>query len=142
MMTQDTLVNKITNKEYEIIDGYMHIPMEDYEALKLELLMLLANAEVYRYYESSKKDVRIYPGEIRQRIVEGESPVKVFRDYRKMTQGALAKKVGVSKTMISHIESGRKHGSAKTLIAIAKAMHMDVNDLVRSRDGFHHFLRS
>lgn len=105
--------------------------MEDFKDLQIEIYLLLAHAELYEHAVTDERKVWAYPKEIRQRIVDGENPVKVFRDYRKMTQGALAKKAGVSKTMISHIESGRKQGSTKTLIGIAKALNMDVNDLVR-----------
>ena len=130
MIDEDTLVNKIINKEYEISDEHLRIPMEDFDALKIEIHLLQAYSGLYHQTVAYENRLGVYPAEIRQRIVDGESPVRVFRDYREMSQAALAKKSGISKTMISHIESGRKQGSTKTLVKIAKALGMDMNDLV------------
>ncbi len=130
-MAENILVNKIINKEYEISGDYIRIPMEDFEALKLELYLLLAHNELYDHAVTHEKRLGVYPAEIRQRIIDKEeNPVKIFRDYREMSQGALANKIGISKTMISHIERGRKQGSTKTLAGIAKALKMDMNDLI------------
>ncbi len=130
MAKKHILTRKITNKEYEILDDYMRIPMADFEALRLELYILLGSHDIYEYSVACEDKVAIYPKEIRQRIVDKEeSPVRIFRDYRKMTQSDLANKVGVDKSMISHIENGNKKGSTKTLLKIAKALNMDLNDL-------------
>ena len=67
----------------------------------------------------------------RIKSLEGkESPVKIFRKYRNMSQKRLAQKIGVDETMISHIERGKKQGSSQTLINIAKTLDVDLGDIV------------
>lgn len=56
--------------------------------------------------------------------------VRTRRKKMDMTAPELAKKAGVSQTMISFIENGRKNPSVKTLIALAKALECKVDDLV------------
>jgi transcriptional regulator with XRE-family HTH domain len=47
-----------------------------------------------------------------------------------MTQEALAAQAGISKGMVSKIESGFKVGSVATIRAIAEALKVDIDDLV------------
>ncbi len=63
-------------------------------------------------------------------ILDGENPVKVYREYRKKTQAALAAEAGLSVDMIKKIESGKSDGSLKSLKAIAKALKVDLDDIV------------
>jgi transcriptional regulator with XRE-family HTH domain len=61
-----------------------------------------------------------FPHQTVKYIVNGSNPVKVYREYRKMTQEELAKKAGVSVSMIRKIENGESEGSISTIKAIAK----------------------
>lgn len=60
-----------------------------------------------------------------------------IREYRKekgMTQEALAQKSGVSRTIISGLESGRvKVTSTGTIIKIAKALGKEISDIFFSQ---------
>jgi len=56
--------------------------------------------------------------------------IKECRMERGMTQEALAKKAGVSRTIISGLESGRiTITSTGTLIKIAKALGKEIGDI-------------
>lgn len=56
--------------------------------------------------------------------------IKEVRILRRMTQEELSKKSGVSRAIISGLESGsRKETTTKTLLAIAKALETTVDDL-------------
>lgn len=57
------------------------------------------------------------PVELVERLLAGESPVRIWREQRGMTQRALAEAAGVSPAYLSEIESGAKPGSAATLRA-------------------------
>jgi len=61
-----------------------------------------------------------FPHQTLRDIVNGRNPVKVYREYRKMTQEELAKKAVVSVSMIRKIENGESEGSISTIKAIAK----------------------
>ncbi|MBR1777285.1 MAG: helix-turn-helix transcriptional regulator [Alphaproteobacteria bacterium] len=70
------------------------------------------------------------PASVVDAILDGESPVKVYREYRKKTQAELAAEAGLSVDMIKKIESGKSDGSLKSLKAIAKALNVDLEDIV------------
>jgi len=72
-----------------------------------------------------------YPLELVERLtLDNEHPIKVWREYRELSQEALADTVGVGKSYISQIESGKKNGSAKRLKAIANTLKVDLEDLL------------
>ncbi len=50
-----------------------------------------------------------------------------------MTQKEIAKQAGVGKAYISQMESGRKLGSVTVLRKIAKALSLDIDDLLRQK---------
>lgn len=70
-----------------------------------------------------------FPHEVVKRLVDGESPVKVFRQYRNMTQDALAAAARVSTGYVSQIERGKRQPSQKILAVFATVLELDVEDL-------------
>lgn len=56
------------------------------------------------------------------RISNGEHPMAVVREYRGLTQKALADASGVKQPEISAIEAHKRRGSIDTLKAIARAL--------------------
>ncbi|MBX9699992.1 MAG: helix-turn-helix transcriptional regulator [Acetobacteraceae bacterium] len=64
------------------------------------------------------------------RILAGESPVRVWRERRGITQSALAETAGVGVSYLSEIESGRKPGSVAALRKLAGALRLALDDLV------------
>jgi hypothetical protein len=70
------------------------------------------------------------PIEIVDRIAAGEHPVRVWREYRKLALGELVKRADVAQSYLSEIEAGKKPGSARALAAIAKALRVDIEDLL------------
>jgi len=121
-----------TEINYEIKDGFVLIPEEEYRISKL---IEAAQAEVDEFEKKiaakewgDKKDL---PKELYCRIfTKEEPPLKLIRKHRGLSQDDLAAQVGVSKTMISHMENGHKQGSARTLINIARVLGVGIDDLV------------
>jgi DNA-binding XRE family transcriptional regulator len=72
-----------------------------------------------------------FPDSVVDAILGGESPIKVFREYRGMTQEALARAAHTNPVYISQIERSGIVG-AKTLAKIAKALNVDSDLLTRS----------
>lgn len=62
-------------------------------------------------------------------LVDGEPPLKVFREHRAMTQETLAEAAKVSTGYVSQIERGACQPSKKALIAFAVALNLDIEDL-------------
>lgn len=71
----------------------------------------------------------LLPAEAVNRILEGESPVRVYRKLRDLTQASLAELSGVNRVQIADIEAGRKSGSIDTIKKLADALGVSLDDL-------------
>ena len=114
-------------QDYEIKNGVVQVPLHDYEALleHIEELKDIATLD-----QALLNPEETFPGKVAIELLAGTSPVRVYRQHRKLTQEVLAQNIGVSKTTISEIENGRKTGSLETLKALASALSVDLDDLV------------
>lgn len=72
----------------------------------------------------------LVPDEIVARLLAGDSPIRVWREYRGMTISVLAAKASISQLFLSEIEAGKKEGCAGTLKKLAAALAVSVDDLV------------
>lgn len=80
--------------------------------------------------EAVSRDEEAVPHAMVQRLVTGERPVKVWREYRGLTQAALARAARITPAYLSQIETGARGGSVRVLTALARALQVDVKDLV------------
>lgn len=69
------------------------------------------------------------PATIVDMLLAGANPIKVWREYRGLTQDALANQAGISKAYLCQIETGKREGAIKTLRAIATALGVTVDEL-------------
>lgn len=119
---------------YVIENGFVKIPENEFNGMISELNALKEAMEerldIAALDQALRLDEELLPADMVKRMVSGISPIRVFREYRGMTQQALADAANVSKTTISELETGRKTGSIKTLSAIAHALNVDIDDLV------------
>lgn len=74
-------------------------------------------------------DDELVPAEFANRLIAGESPVRVYREFRGLTQVALGEASGVNRVQIANIESGAKRGSIDTLKKLAGALGVSLDDL-------------
>jgi transcriptional regulator with XRE-family HTH domain len=65
-----------------------------------------------------------------QRLHAGEHPVAVFRELRGMTPDELAAVADVDPGLIEAVETFEQEGSIRPLLAIARALQVDLDDLV------------
>jgi DNA-binding XRE family transcriptional regulator len=77
----------------------------------------------------------LIPMEIVDRLLAGENPVRVWREHRAMTGRALAEAAGIPPSYLSQIEAGLKPGSFRAMAAIAKALHVSMEDLEPAPSG-------
>ena len=106
------------------------IPVEEYQ----RLLAIADGASDRLAYDRAVEALRagddeLVPAEFAKRLIAGEAPVRVWREYRDLTQVALAEKSGVNRVQISNIESGTKSGSIDTLRKLADALGVALDDL-------------
>ena len=79
-----------------------------------------------RYRAARGRDDTEVPWETAKRIVAGENAIKVYREWRGLTQEGLARKVESAKAYISQIETGAKPGGRGILRKIALALGVPV----------------
>ena len=109
---------------------YAVISYEDYQHF-LELLEDERDAQaVAEFHESYAAGHEFtIPEEIMRRELSGESPVKLWREHRGLTQQELAARVGISKPYLSQIETGKRQGRVDTLSALARSLEVPLDVL-------------
>jgi len=60
--------------------------------------------------------------------------IKKLREAKKMSQAELAKKANISQAAVHYIESGQKSPTLKVLTKIAKALEVELEDLISSHN--------
>lgn len=106
------------------------IPRAEYDLLRAAAEDL-ADLQAYDRAKASLEagDDELIPAEYVNRLLNGDSPLRVYRDLRGMTQSALAGRSGVNRVTVAEIEIGRKQGSVATLRKLASALEVTVDDL-------------
>jgi DNA-binding XRE family transcriptional regulator len=107
------------------------LPIAEYRNL-LQRLEELEDVRDFRDYRRSPAES--FPAEVVNRLLDGDNPVKVWREYRGLTQSNVAEKTGVTVAHISQIESGKRECSVKLLKALAVALNVDVEMLLSGEE--------
>jgi DNA-binding XRE family transcriptional regulator len=106
------------------------IPLADYE----RLVAAAADAADVRSYGAVKRRIaageeELIPSEFANRILDGESPIRVWREYREMTVAALARRAGLARPYLTQLETGKRAGTIETMRRVAKALDVSIDDL-------------
>jgi DNA-binding XRE family transcriptional regulator len=106
---------------------YAIVPIDLYNDLleKAELL-----EDIAAYEKAKLDDDELIPSEIVNRLIDGENKIKVWREYRRLSQSVLAEKVHMAQASIAQMEAGKRIGSIAALKKIAEALQLDLDDLV------------
>lgn len=115
------IITKNKSPEYAII------PYAEYEYL-MELYEDQEDLKAVRDFRENGEET--FPLELVQKIANGINPIKVFREYRKISQIDLAKKAGISRQYLSQIESNKRQGNVKLLKKISKLLKVDIDLLI------------
>jgi DNA-binding Xre family transcriptional regulator len=77
----------------------------------------------------------LVPAEVVYALLDGGNPIRVWREYRGLSQGELAAKAGISASYLSQLETGKRDGTMDVLQGIAAALDVGLEDLLgRSGD--------
>ena len=117
-------LQKITTPKGETL---VILPEDEYD--RLIDASDVASADKVRRDIADGRD-ELIPAEFANRILDGESPITVYRELRGLSGKELAAKVEISGGYLSEIESGKKEGKVSTLKNIASALEVDLDDLV------------
>ena len=107
------------------------IPKAEYE----RLIGVASDMDDVAIFDRIKADLvsgkeEALPEEFALRLIEGESPLKVYRNLRGMTQASLSNAAGVNRVQIADIEARRSPGSIETVRKLADALYVAIDDLV------------
>lgn len=106
------------------------IPREEYDRLRAaaeDLADLMAYDRAQAALAAGEDE--LIPAAFANRLLNGENPLRVYRDLRRLTQAALADLAGINRVTVAEIETGRKQGSVATLRALAVALGVTLDDL-------------
>ena len=79
-------------------------------------------------YETANEEM--VPGWVVDRLHLGDVPVRVWREFRGLSAADLAAAAGVSESDLAGIEARRHEPGLPTMARIAKALRVDLDDLV------------
>lgn len=122
MMRIETITRK--GKEFAVIPAKaLQKLMEDAE--------MLADVKAYDAAKARLEagEDELIPLEITERRLRGEPALRIWREYRKLTQEQLAKKSKVSRALIAAIETNRKAGSVSTWKKLGAALDVSWEQL-------------
>lgn len=102
------------------------LPRDEYEALVARLEEAEEDAGTARLVDRGLREIAegapTFPMDVANRVADGENPVRVFREWKGLTQVELAALAKLSQGHISDIESGRRTGTVAVLRQIADAL--------------------
>ena len=110
---------------------YAVIPYNEYRQL-LEDARMLADIKDFDMAKNAVEfgDEELIPATVVDRLLDGDNPVRVWREYRGLTATDLAKACGVTAAAISQIESGKRKSSVTLLKKIARTLNVDLDSLI------------
>jgi len=107
------------------------LPYETYLEL-VEQAEMLQDVQDYDAVKAAlaRGEEELIPSEVVHALLKGENPIKVWRNYRGLSQPELAELAGVSVPYLSQLETGKRKGSLEVLSAVARALNLSLDDLV------------
>lgn len=113
--------------EYQGKPAFVVVPFDEYQELvKLKKYNL---TDEQLYLEGVSKIEEYFSGELVVKVLNGENPIKTYREYRNFSQDQLAKKIGKTKQYISSLEKNERKGTISTLKKIALELNIDLDML-------------
>jgi DNA-binding XRE family transcriptional regulator len=109
--------------------AFVVLPVEDFLALSPQSETMLSDEQLYDLAKARDDGAHV-PHDVVKRLIEGENPLKVYREWRNMTQTDLAQKTNVSSGYISQVERGTRQLSRRKLATFAEALDINADDLI------------
>lgn len=88
---------------------------------RLEQLEVERDALALQLARLQEANAERVPAAVVRRLAAGETPLRVWREHRGLSLRGLAATAGISPAMLSEMETGKKEGSGRTLLSLARA---------------------
>lgn len=106
------------------------LPVADYERL-LDIAEDKADVAAAISAEQRRIEGEEYlPAEMVDRILAGESALRVWRKHRELTLEELASSIGIGLSYLSEIERGKRKGSGQLWGRLARGLNVSVDDIL------------
>lgn len=111
------------------------LPRKDYEALVAKAAEAVEDEGTARLVSHGRREIAagapLLPKHVVDRLAQRESPIRVLREWRDMTQLHLSFKTGLSQGYLSDVETGRRKGTAAALRLIADVLKVPLDLVVQ-----------
>lgn len=106
------------------------LPVGEYRCL-LEKAEMLEDVSAYDRVKVAlaSGDDELLPAEVTELLLDGENAIKVWRNYRGLSQNQLAEAAGISQAYLAQIETGKREGGISVYQAVAEALSVNLDDL-------------
>lgn len=111
-MTEPTILRDSKGRPTHVV-----MSVDEYERLRQQ-------AEAAHLEQLRRRD--FLSAEVADRILEGEHPLKVLREWRALSQTQLAERAGLPQPTIALLERGRRKGTLAQWRAIAQALALQL----------------
>jgi len=111
--------------------AFVVIPFAQFRQFAPQVEAVLSDEELFDMAMADHNGPAV-PHAVMARLIDGENPVKVYREWRTLTQADLAAKTGVTSGYVSQVERGVRQLSRKAQAAFATALGVNSDDLDRS----------
>jgi DNA-binding XRE family transcriptional regulator len=106
------------------------LPIADYQRL-MEIVEDKADIGAAAEAEQRRLDGEDYlPAEMVDRIIAGESALKIWRKYRGLTLKQMSEASGASVSMLSEMENGKRGGRISLWRELATALDVTADDIL------------
>lgn len=103
------------------------MPLSEYEAL-VDAADIAGADRVLADVQAGRDE--FVPSSIVDRLLNGENPIRVWREFRGLSGATLAEQAAISAAYLSELETSKKEGSVAVLSRIAAALSLTVDDLI------------
>ena len=106
------------------------IPRTEYDRL-VEIAEDAADARAVEEFKAklARGEEEMLPSEFVDRLLDGENPIRLWREHRGMSLNELALKADMHRTALSRVEHGHRGVRVETLKGIADALSVTMDDL-------------
>ncbi|GAB4407206.1 MAG: helix-turn-helix transcriptional regulator [Anaerolineales bacterium] len=110
------------------------VPYETYLQLveKAEMLQDIQDYDGAKAALARGED-ELIPSEVVYAILDGENAIKVWREYRGLSQQEAADKAGISVPYLSQLETNKRKGSMEVLMTLASVLGVSLENIVPSQ---------
>ena len=124
-MKKERLIQFLSERgkpQWAILPYHEYVRLQELDSLATEL----------KAFKKSlvKGEEELIPHEFAIRLIHGESPLVVWREYRGFSQTELAKKVKISRAHLCALEKEHKKPSIGLLKILAATLRVKLDDLV------------